>query len=39
MHPLLEQQIQLTRRHFFGSTGLRLGGLRALAAVRSVVVR
>ncbi|MBM4093206.1 MAG: DUF1501 domain-containing protein [Planctomycetes bacterium] len=27
MHPLVEQQLHLTRRQFFGSAGLRLGGL------------
>ena len=27
MHPLTEHQIDLTRRQFFGNTGLRLGGL------------
>lgn len=27
MHPILEHQQQLTRRQFFGQTGLRLGGL------------
>jgi hypothetical protein len=27
MNPLLEQQLLLTRRQFFGQTGLRLGGL------------
>jgi hypothetical protein len=27
MHPIHEQQLNLTRRQFFGSTGLRLGGL------------
>jgi hypothetical protein len=27
MHPLFEHQLALTRRHFFGSTGIRLGGL------------
>ena len=27
MHPLLEQQLVLTRRQFFGSSGIRLGGL------------
>jgi hypothetical protein len=27
MHPILEQQLALTRRQFFGSTGIRLGGL------------
>ena len=26
MHPILENQFHLTRRQFFGSTGLRLGG-------------
>ncbi len=27
MHPILEHHLALTRRQFFGSTGLRLGGL------------
>ncbi|MDY3563653.1 DUF1501 domain-containing protein [Gemmata sp. JC673] len=27
MHPFNEQQVDLTRRQFFGSTGIRLGGL------------
>ena len=27
MHPLLEQQLMLTRRQFFGTSGIRLGGL------------
>ncbi len=27
MHPLQEQQLLLTRRNFFGSSGIRLGGL------------
>ena len=27
MHPILEHQLNLTRRQFFGSTGLRLGGI------------
>ncbi len=27
MHPLLEQQLELSRRQFFGSSGIRLGGL------------
>ena len=26
MHPIHEQQLNLTRRQFFGATGLRLGG-------------
>jgi hypothetical protein len=38
MHPLLEQAQDLTRRQFFGSTGLRLGGAAlALLAGRSVI--
>jgi hypothetical protein len=34
MHPILDKQLHLTRRQFFGSTGLRLGGaaLAMLAA-------
>jgi hypothetical protein len=34
MHPILDKQVHLTRRQFFGSTGLRLGGaaLAMLAA-------
>ena len=27
MHPFLDQQLGLTRRQFFGSTGVRLGGM------------
>ena len=27
MHPLVEQQLVLTRRQFFGTSGIRLGGL------------
>ncbi len=38
MHPLLEQAQNLTRRQFFGSTGLRLGGAAlALLAGRSAI--
>lgn len=29
MHPWLESQIGLTRRHFFGASGIRLGGVAA----------
>ena len=36
MHPLLEHRLNLTRRQFFGSSGLRLGGAAlALLAGRS----
>ncbi|MFO0928160.1 MAG: DUF1501 domain-containing protein [Gemmataceae bacterium] len=36
MHPILDYQLALTRRQFFGSTGLRLGGLAmALLAGKS----
>lgn len=42
MHPFLQHQLNLTRRQFFGSTGLRLGGIgmamlgaRAAAAATS----
>ncbi len=27
MHPFLQQQLDLTRRQFFGSSGIRLGAL------------
>lgn len=35
MHPLAEQHLHLTRRQFFGSTGLRLGGLGLAYALAS----
>src|SRR4051794_19816900 len=36
MHPLLEHELALTRRQFFGTSGLRLGGLTlALLAQRA----
>ncbi len=40
MNPLLEQQAVLTRRQFFGSTGLRMGGvaLSMLAGQRAMAI-
>ncbi len=38
MHPLLESQLALTRRNFFGTTGIRLGGVAVgLLAGRSLL--
>jgi hypothetical protein len=38
MHPFLEHQLALTRRHFFGESGIRLGGAAlAMLAGRQVV--
>ncbi|MGQ0635434.1 MAG: DUF1501 domain-containing protein [Planctomycetaceae bacterium] len=38
MHPQLERELQLTRRQFFGDTGLRLGGVAlSLLAARSAI--
>ena len=34
MHPLFENDLFLSRRHFFGNTGLRLGGLGLIARRR-----
>lgn len=39
MHPILDYQLQLTRRQFFGQTGLRLGGLGLALAGASAGAR
>ena len=37
MHPIHEHRLQLTRRQFFGETGIRLGGVGLAAALGSTL--